>query len=122
MWDQAGTGEFGPQNMMRCLVGNHFTNHHYYQTDPDAVMLRDFQIRLTEREIHSLASAGGNFKGSCIYTSDPCTGLQEERVALFRFIEPDKRRKPSPPFLAEERPRNCHGTQRRRKGTAVHFE
>ncbi len=33
--------------MMRCLTGNNYTNHRYYQTDPDAVMLRDFQIRLT---------------------------------------------------------------------------
>ncbi|WP_320920340.1 glycoside hydrolase family 36 protein [Eisenbergiella porci] len=98
-WD----GEFGPQNMMRCLVGNHFTNHHYYQTDPDAVMLRDFQIRLTEREIHSLALLAA-ISGSCIYTSDPLHRIAEERAALFRFIEPDKRRKPSLPFLAEERP------------------
>jgi len=89
--------------MMRCLVGNHFTNHHYYQTDPDAVMLRDFQIRLTEREIHSLALLAA-ISGSCIYTSDPLHRIAEERAALFRFIEPDKRRKPSLPFLAEERP------------------
>ena len=46
-WD----GEFGPRNMMRCLTGNNYTNHRYYQTDPDAVMLRDFQIRLTERGV-----------------------------------------------------------------------
>ena len=36
----AWNGEFGPQNMMRCLTGNNYINHNYFQTDPDAVMLR----------------------------------------------------------------------------------
>ena len=31
-------GEFGPQNMMQCLVGNNYINHNYYQIDPDAVI------------------------------------------------------------------------------------
>lgn len=99
-WD----GEFGPQNMLRCLTGNNYTNHNYYQTDPDAVMLRDFHIRLKEREIHSLALLAA-VSGSCIYTSDPLHLLPEDRQELFRFIQPDeKRRKPSLPFLSEERP------------------
>lgn len=96
-------GEFGPQNMMRCLTGNNYTNHNYYQTDPDAVMLRDFQIRLTQREIISLALLAA-VSGSCIYTSDPLHQISEERRALFRFIEPDERRKPYLPFLEQERP------------------
>ena len=110
-WD----GEFGPQNMMHCLVGNHYTNHHYYQTDPDAVMLRDFQIRLTEREVQSLALLAA-ISGSCIYTSDPLHRIAQERVALFRFIEPDQRRKPSLPFLAEERPEIVMVHKEGRKG------
>lgn len=97
-WD----GEFGPQNMMRCLVGNNYTNHHYYQTDPDAVMLRDFQIRLNECEIYSLALLAA-MSGSCIYTSDPLHRIAKERRELFDFIKPDIRRKPYLPYLAEER-------------------
>lgn len=97
------SGEFGPQNMMQCLIGNNYTNHNYYQTDPDAVMLRDFHIRLTEREICSLALLAA-VSGSCIYTSDPLHLLPEERLQLFRFLEPDKkRRKPHLPFLTEQR-------------------
>lgn len=97
-WD----GEFGPQNMMRCLIGNSYTNHAFYQTDPDAVMLRDFQIRLTEREIESLALLAA-VSGGCIYTSDPLHQIEADRERLFEFIEPDRRRKPSLPFLSEER-------------------
>lgn len=97
-WD----GEFGPQNMMQCLVGNNYTNHNYYQTDPDAVMLREFQIRLNEREIHSLALLAA-ISGSCIYTSDPLHLIEKDRLELFRFLKPDVRRKASIPFLGEER-------------------
>ncbi len=98
-WD----GTFGPQNMMRCLVGNNYINHHYFQTDADAVMLRDFHIRLSEREIYSLALLAA-MAGSCIYTSDPLHLLSEERLALFEFVRPDeRRRKPRLPFLEEKR-------------------
>lgn len=99
----AWNGEFGPQNMMRCLTGNNYINHNYFQTDPDAVMLRDFQIRLSEREITSLALLAA-VSGSCIYTSDPLHKIAEERRELFRFIEPDGRTKPCLPFLEQERP------------------
>lgn len=95
-WD----GDFGPQNLLRCLTENNYANHNYYQTDPDSVMLRDFHIRLDEREIHSLALLAA-VSGSCIYTSDPLHLLAEERRELFRFIQPDEsRRKPSLPFLS----------------------
>ena len=96
-------GEYGPQSLLRCLAGSNYMNHNYYQTDPDAVMLRDFHIRLTEREIYSLALLAA-VSGSCIYTSDPLFALSEERQKLFRFIQPDgKRRKPYLPFLGQER-------------------
>ena len=98
-WD----GGFCPQNMMRCLVGSNYMNHNYFQTDPDAVMLRDFQIRLTERDIHSLALLAA-LSGGCIYTSDPLHRIAPDREKLFEFIQPDKRRKPTLPFLSEVRP------------------
>lgn len=94
-WD----GEFGPQNMMQCLIGNNYANHNFYQIDPDAVMLRDFHIRLSKREVYSLALLAA-MSGSCIYTSDPLHLLGEDRLKLLQFIEPDKkRRKPYLPYL-----------------------
>lgn len=110
-WD----GEFGPGNMMRCLTGNNYANHHFYQTDPDAVMLRDFQIRLTDREINSLALLAA-VSGSCIYTSDPLHRIAAGRNKLFEFIKPDRRRKPSLPFLSEERPEIVMVQKEKKKG------
>ena len=66
-------------------------------------MLRDFQIRLTERDIHSLALLAA-LSGGCIYTSDPLHRIAPDREKLFEFIQPDKRRKPTLPFLSEVRP------------------
>lgn len=95
-------GTFGPQNMIRSLIGNNYSNHRYYQIDPDAVMLRNFQIRLSQTEIESLAMLAA-ISGGCIYTSDPLHQIGEERVRLFRFIQPDRRRKPFLPYLEQER-------------------
>lgn len=96
-------GDYSPQNMIKSVVGNNYMNHSYYQIDADAVMLRDFHIRLTEREIISLALLAG-ISGSCIYTSDPLHLIGENRQKLFRFLEPDgERHLASVPFLASER-------------------
>lgn len=93
-------GEFGPQNMMKSVVGNNYMNHNYYQTDSDAVMLRDFHIRLSDQEIKSLAMLSA-VSGSCIYTSDPLHKISPGRAELFRFIQPDIRRKPALPYLTK---------------------
>lgn len=96
-------GDFGPQNMITTLVGNNYTNHIYYQNDSDAVLLRDFHIRLTHDEMMSLAMLTA-ISGSCIYASDPLYKLSAQRLQLFQYIQPDIRRKPFLPFLEEERP------------------
>ena len=100
-WD----GEFGPQNMIRSVEGNFYTNFHYYQNDPDAVMLRNFHIRLNEKEIISLALYQC-LSGGCIYTSDPLNLLPKERLRLWRFIKPSPTLRPLPnfPFIEEEKP------------------
>ncbi|MGI6107617.1 MAG: glycoside hydrolase family 36 protein [Lachnospiraceae bacterium] len=95
-------GDFGPKNMIRCLTGNNFANHNFYQTDPDAVMLRDFHIRLTGTEVRSLALLAG-LSGGCIYTSDPLHLIAKDRADLFRYIRPDRRRKPYLPYLQQKR-------------------
>lgn len=97
-WD----GEFSPQNMMRSVKGNRFANNRFYQIDPDSVLLRDFHIRLTERDIRSLALFEA-FSGGCVYTSDPLHQLPEDRQKLFWFIKPDRRRTPRDPYLTQDR-------------------
>lgn len=95
-------GEFSPQNMIQSVSGNVFCNYSYYQIDPDAVMLRNFHIELTEKEVNSLALLGA-MSGGCIYTSDPLHRIAERRRKLFHFIKPDRKRKPYMPFLDQER-------------------
>lgn len=99
-WD----GEFGPQNMIHSVEGNYYMNFSYFQNDPDAVMLRDFHIRLNEREIYSLALYQC-LSGGCVYTSEPLHMISSERRKLWRFIKPRLDRHPVPyfPFMEEER-------------------
>jgi alpha-galactosidase len=97
-----GSGDFGPDNMIREVVGSHYYNHIYWQNDPDAVMLRDFHIFLKEHEIEALALLQG-LSGGTICTSDPLHQLSEARRELFRFIHPSFPVNPYYPFLGEAR-------------------
>ncbi len=115
-WD----GAFGPKNMMMSLIGNHYMNHNFYQTDPDAVMLRDFQIRLTDREVESLALLAA-VSGGCIYTSDPVHKMGQDRQDLFRYIAPDVRRKPVIPFLEKAKEETVLVYEKNEKGKGLLF-
>ncbi|MGI5959747.1 MAG: glycoside hydrolase family 36 protein [Massiliimalia sp.] len=97
-WD----GDFSPQNMMASVKGNRFANNRLYQIDPDSILLRDFHIRLTQRDIYSLALFEA-FSGGCVYTSDPLHQLPEDRQKLFWFVKPDRRRTPRDPYLTQNR-------------------
>jgi hypothetical protein len=97
-WDSG----FGPQNMIQSLWGENFTNNQFYQNDPDALILRDFHVKLTDTEAVSLALYAA-VSGGCIYTSDPLHLLADERFSLLRFVKPDKVHRPKQPFLDEMR-------------------
>lgn len=97
-WDDG----FGPKSMIEAMTGSAFCNHAYFQIDPDAVMLRDFHIELTETEVVGLALLAG-MAGGCIYTSDPLHKIARRRRELFHFLKPDVRRKPYIPFLDTDR-------------------
>ena len=96
------TDASGSRNMLESLLGNHYMNQNFFQNDPDAIILRDFHTRLTDRETEGLAFAAA-LSGGCIYTSDPLPELSVDRGKLFRFIRPDIRRKPVLPYLTEKR-------------------
>ncbi len=115
-WD----GGFGPKNMLMSLIGNNYANHNYYQTDPDAIMIRDFQIRLTEEEVESLALLAA-VSGGCVYTSDPLHRIGNDRLELFRYIEPDMRRKPMLPLLEQEREELVLVHRKNEKGRGLLF-
>ena len=81
------TGGFGPQNMLRETVGSQHFNNVFWQNDPDVILLRNFHIELNDDEITSLALWQA-ILGGVVATSDPLHELSEERLALWRFVQP----------------------------------
>ncbi|MBR1496170.1 MAG: alpha-galactosidase [Oscillospiraceae bacterium] len=88
---------YGPINLLRELPCDNYFNHVFWQNDPDAVLLRDFDTLLTEEEARSLALLQA-LSGGAVSTSDPVHRLSEERKALLRFIEPHGAHTPELPF------------------------
>jgi hypothetical protein len=95
-------GGFNPQSMIQSVVGNNYTNHLFYQNDPDALLLRDFFIKLTDTEVESLTLLAA-LSGGCVYTSDPVHKLREDRLALLNYIEPEGKRRPTLPYINARR-------------------
>ncbi len=91
------SGDFGAQNMIPYVYGNNFLNLNWFQIDPDAVMLRDYHIRLTDTDIESLGLLAA-MSGGCIYTSDLLQRISKERRDFFRFLRPSGFRKPFLPY------------------------
>ena len=95
-------GNFNPQNMIDSVTANNYSNHIYYQNDPDSILLRDFFISLTDTEIESIALLAA-LSGGCVYTSEPLHKLRSDRLELFKFIKPQGKRTPALPVLDQMR-------------------
>ena len=78
---------YGPVNMLRELPCDNYFNHVFWQNDPDAALLRDFDTKLTEAEARSLALLQA-LSGGAVSTSDPVRRLSDDRKRLLRLIEP----------------------------------
>ena len=83
-WGEEG---FGPVEMIRQASGDSHLNGRFWQNDPDALILRDFHVFLSEREAVSLALFQAA-SGGAVYTSDPLHRIAPKRLALFRFVRP----------------------------------
>lgn len=95
-------GNFNPQNMIDSVLANNYSNHIYYQNDPDSILLRNFFLSLTDTEIESIALLAG-LSGGCVYTSDPLHKLPEDRLNLFKYLKPNGKHTPILPFLDQNR-------------------
>lgn len=78
---------FGPLGMLRSSLNTQFFNGIWWQNDPDAILLRDFHIRMTGRETVSLALWQGML-GGVVCTSDPLHKIPEAHLALWKFLRP----------------------------------
>ncbi len=78
---------YGPLNMLRELPCDNYFNHVFWQNDPDAMLLRDFDTMLTAEEVRSLAVLQA-ISGGAVSTSDPPHRLSEDRKRLIRLLMP----------------------------------
>lgn len=93
---------YGPVNMLRELPCDNYFNHVFWQNDPDAMLLRDFDTLLTGEEARSLALLQA-LSGGAVSTSDPVRRLGRERKKLLRMVEPHGPVTPELPFFGAAR-------------------
>lgn len=93
---------FGPMNLLRELPCDSYFNHIFWQNDPDAMMLRDFDTGLTAEECRSLALMQA-LSGGAVSTSDPVHLLSEDRKELLRLVRPAGNAVPEIPFSGTDR-------------------
>ena len=93
---------YGPVNMLRELPCDNYFNHVFWQNDPDAMLLRDFDTLLTPGEARSLALLQA-LSGGAVSTSDPVRRLSEDRRQLLKLVEPHGAVTPELPHFGTER-------------------
>lgn len=85
-WSEGGIG-----NMLHESETDQYFNNVLWQNDPDALYLRHFHIGHDDAAIRALAYWHGILGGS-INTSDSFHLLRPDRLALWRFLRPQKTR------------------------------
>ena len=108
---------YGPVNMLRELPCDNYFNHVFWQNDPDAMLLRDFDTLLTGEEARSLALLQA-LSGGAVSTSDPMRRLGRERKKLLRMVEPHGAVTPELPYFGAAR-RELTLTHRLRQGNLL---
>lgn len=93
---------YGPVNMLRELPCDNYFNHVFWQNDPDAMLLRDFDTMLMPNEARSLALLQA-LSGGAVSTSDPVQRLGDDRKRLLRLVEPRCAVTPELPYFGTER-------------------
>ena len=78
---------FGPVNLLQELPADSYFNHIFWQNDPDAMIIRDFDTFLTDTEVQSLVLMQA-LSGGAVSTSDPVHLMSESRKELLRFVIP----------------------------------
>ena len=93
---------YGPVNLLRELPCDNYFNHVFWQNDPDAMLLRDFDTKLRSVEARSLALLQA-LSGGAVSTSDPVQRLGDDRRRLLHLTEPRFAVAPELPYFGTER-------------------
>lgn len=78
------SGEYSAQSLLRDQANRNFANGILWQSDPDAVLLRERFHHLSDTEVRSLALYAG-MTGGVMMTSDHLGELPESRLALWKL-------------------------------------
>lgn len=84
-WDEQTTG-----HILQESYNSQFFNNIFWQNDPDVVFLRNYRSYYSDDEQKSLAFWIG-FMGGSIGISDNFKLMENEKLQLWRFLEPNKR-------------------------------
>ena len=96
-------GAYGPVNLLQEIQADGYFQNLYWQNDPDAMLLRDFDVFLKPEEEESLALLQA-VSGGVVTTSDPLHRLSEEKQKFFGFLKPGiEHRTPVFPYLGKNR-------------------
>jgi len=84
-WDEQTTG-----HILQESYNSQFFNNIFWQNDPDVVFLRNYRSYYSDDEQKSLAFWIG-FMGGSIGISDNFKLMENEKLQMWRFLEPNKR-------------------------------
>jgi alpha-galactosidase len=91
-----------PKELLNDLSLRNFANSKFYEVDPDCVLLRNFETKITDIEATSLALYMGVAQGM-VLTSDYIHECPPHRIELFKFIQGDNDKITfRPPLLGRE--------------------
>ena len=91
-----------PKELLNDLSLRNFTNRKFYEVDPDCVLLREHETKITEVEATSLALYMGVAQGM-VLTSDYVNECPPHRLELFKFIQGENDKLTfRPPLLGRE--------------------
>jgi len=79
-----------PKELLNDLALRNFTNSRFYEVDPDCILLRDYETKITETEATSLALYMGVAQGM-ILTSDYIQDCPPHRLEIFKFLQGDNK-------------------------------
>ena len=86
-WPRWSAGGMG--NMLDESLSDQYFNHIWWQNDPDVTHVREWPSELNEGETYALAYWNGVLGGS-VNTSDILPEVPEERLKLWRFLQPQE--------------------------------
>lgn len=109
-----------PQQLLHDLALRNFTNNVFYQVDPDCVLLRHFEHKLTDDETTTLGLYMGISQGM-IMTSDPVDRCKKPKREFFKFIQGDGKIDYKQPVLGKEDDLIIYVGKRRDNGLNVVF-